>query len=140
MVVTSKVDGSPRTVDLQPQNRHLILQTHHVPCPFRLADRVPQDMRKTVTYTWNGYNSVPIREEDRHITTLITTRARGRYRYKDAPHGFMASGDACNQRLDAIISSFNDKVKCVDDIEAAFSQACDWLDLCARNALWHLIL
>ncbi|CAC5357495.1 unnamed protein product [Mytilus coruscus] len=47
MVVTSKADGTPRrTADLQPQNRHSVRQTHHVPSPFHLADRVPQGMKK----------------------------------------------------------------------------------------------
>lgn len=141
MVVTGKADGTPRrTVDLQPQNRHSVRQTHHVPTPFHLADRVPQGMKKTVTDAWNGYHSVPIREDDRHITTFITPW--GRYRYKVAPQGFLASGDAYNQRFDAIISDFPNKVKCVDDtcmwaasIEAAFFQACEWLDLCARNGI-----
>ncbi|VDI84109.1 Hypothetical predicted protein [Mytilus galloprovincialis] len=92
MVVTSKADGTPRrTVDLQPQNRHSVRQTHHVPSPFHLADRVPQGMKKTVTDAWNGYHSVPIREEDRHFTTFIT------------PWGAL--------------------------------QACEWLDLCARNGI-----
>ena len=141
MVVTAKADGTPRrTVDLQPQNRHSVRQTHHVPSPFHLADRVPQNTKKTVTDAWNGYHSVPICEEDRHITTFITPW--GRYRYKVAPQGFLASGDAYNQRFDAIIANFGNKVKCVDDtcmwadsIESAFSQACEWLDLCARNGI-----
>ena len=141
MVVTGKADGTPRrTVDLQPQNEHSVRQTHHVPSPFHLADRVPQDTKKTVTDAWNGYHSVPICEEDRHVTTFITPW--GRYRYKVAPQGFMASGDAYNQRFDAIISDFKNKVKCVDDtcmwaisIETPFFQACEWLDLCARNGI-----
>ena len=126
MVVTCKADGTPsRTIDLQPQNTHSVRQTHHVPSPFHLADRVPQHTKKTVTDAWNGYHSVPIYEEDRHITTFITPW--GRYRYKVAPQGFVASGDAYNQRFDAIILDFKNKVKCVDDtcmwedsIEAAF--------------------
>ena len=141
MVVAAKADGSPRrTVDLQPQNRHSVRQTHHVPSPFHLADRIPQNTKKTVTDAWNGYHSVPIREEDRHITTFITPW--GRYRYKVAPQGFLASGDAYNHRFDAIIAEFQNKVKCVDDtcmwtdsIEAAFYQTCQWLDLCARNGI-----
>ena len=69
MVVTSKSDGSARqTVDLQPLNRCSVRQTHHVPTPFHLADRVPQHTKKTVTDAWNGYHSAPIREEDRHFT------------------------------------------------------------------------
>lgn len=141
MVVTSKADGTPRrTVDLQPLNRCSVRQTHHVPSPFHLADRVPQGTKKTVTDAWNGYHSVPIREEDRHFTTFITPW--GRYRYKVAPQGFLASGDAYNQRSDAIFANFRNKVKCVDDtcmwensIEAAFFQACEWLDMCARNGI-----
>ena len=141
MVVTAKSDGSPRrTVDLQPQNRHSVRQTHHVQSPFHLAGQVPQRTIKTVTDAWNGYHSVPIREEDRHITTFITPW--GRYRYKVAPQGFLASGDAYNQRFDALISNFADKVKCVDDtcmwadsIESSFFQACNWLDLCAKSGI-----
>ena len=141
MVVTSKSDGTPRrTVDLQPLNRCSVRQTHHVPTPFHLADRVPQHTKKTVTDAWNGYHSVPIREEDRHYTTFITPW--GRYRYKVAPQGFLASGDAYTQRFDAIIADFENKVKCVDDtcmwadsIQDAFFQACRWFDMCARNGI-----
>ena len=141
MVVTSKSDGTPRrTVDLQPQNRHAVRQTHHVPTPFHLADRVPQQTKKTVTDAWNGYHSVPICEEDRHVTTFITPW--GRYRYKVAPQGFLSSGDGYNLRFDAIIADFPNKVKCVDDtcmwatsIEDAFFQTCQWLDLCGRNGI-----
>ena len=47
MVVTGRADGTPRrTVDLQPQNKHSVRQTHHIPSPFHLADRVPQDTKK----------------------------------------------------------------------------------------------
>ena len=141
MVVTSKADGTPRrTVDLQPLNKCSVRQTHHVPSPFHLADQVPQNTKKTVTDAWNGYHSVPLREEDRHFTTFITPW--GRYRYKVAPQGFLASGDAYNHRFHAIISDFANKVKCVDDtcmweksVEAAFIQTCQWLDLCARNGI-----
>ena len=141
MVVMSKSDGTPRrTVDLQPQNKASVRQTHHVSTPFKLAELVPQNTRKTVTDAWNGYHSVPIVAEDRHITTFITPW--GRYRYKVAPQGFLASGDAYTQRFDAIIADFPDKVKCVDDtcmwagsIEDAFFQTCRWLDLCGRNGI-----
>ena len=54
----------------------------------------------------------------------------------------MASGDAYDQRFDVIISDFKNKVKCVDDtciwaisIETLFFQACEWLNLCARNGI-----
>ena len=142
-MVTCNADGTPRrTVDLQPQNtrRHSVRQTHHVPRPIHLADWVPRHTKKTVTEAWNGYHSVPICEEDRHITTFITPW--GRYRYKVAPQGFVASVDAYNQRFDAIISDFKNKVKCFNDtlmwedsFEAAFFQACAWFDLYALNGI-----
>ena len=141
MVVTAKSDGSPRrTVDLQPQNRHSVRQTQHVQSPFHLAVSVPQNTKKTVTDAWNGYHSVPIKAEDRHFTTFITPW--GRYRYKVAPQGFLASGDAYNQRFDQIIADFPNKVKCVDDtcmwassIRESFFQTCRWLELCAKNGI-----
>ncbi|CAC5357528.1 unnamed protein product [Mytilus coruscus] len=127
MVVTSKADGTPRrTVDLQPQNRHSVRQTHHVPSPFHLADRVPQGMKKTVTDAWNGYHSVPIREEDRHFDIHHTM---GALQVQGCSTGIHGSGGAYNQRFDAIISNFNDKVKCVDDT------SCEWLDLLCSNGI-----
>ena len=141
MVVTSKADGTPRrTVDLQPQNKQSVRQTHHTSTPFKLAEQIPQGTKKTVTDAWNGYHSVPLCEEDRHIATFITPW--GRYRYKVAPQGFLASGDGYTQRFDSIIAEFKNKVKCVDDtcmwesdIKEAFFQSCQWLDLCARNGI-----
>ena len=141
MVVTSKADGTPRrTVDLQPQNKQSVRQTHHTSTPFKLAEQVPKGTKKSVTDAWNGYHSVPLCKEDRHITTFITPW--GRYRYKVAPQGFLASGDGYTQRFDAIISDFENKVKCVDDtlmwekgVEEAFHQTCRWLDLCGKNGI-----
>ena len=141
MVVTSKADGTPRrTVDLQPLNKQSVRQTHHTSTPFKLAEQIPQGTKKTVTDAWNGYHSVPLCEEDRHLTTFITPW--GRYRYKVAPQGFLASGDGYTQRFDSIISNFENKVKCVDDTcmwakntEEAFFQTCQWLDLCATHGI-----
>ena len=141
MVVTSKADGTPRrTVDLQPQNKQSVRQTHHTSTPFKLAEQIPKGTKKSVTDAWNGYHSVPLCEEDRHITTFITPW--GRYRYKVAPQGFLASGDGYTQRFDSIIADFKNKVKCIDDtlmwekgIEEAFFQNCQWLDLCGQNGI-----
>ena len=141
MVIAAKADGKPRrTVDFQHLNRHSVRQTHHVQTPFHLADRVPQNTFKTVTDAWNGYHSVPIHPEDRDPTTFITPW--GRYRYRVAPQGFLASGDVYNQKFDAIIAEFPNKVKCVDDtlmwsssIQDAFFQLCKWCDLTYRGGI-----
>ena len=141
MVVTAKADGAPRrTVDLQHVNRNSVRQTHHVESPFHLADKVPQGSLKTVTDAWNGFHSMLMYSDDRHITTFITPW--GRYRYRVAPQGFLASGDAYNQRFDEIISNFPDKVKCVDDtlmwtfsIKDAFFQLCRWCELTYRGGI-----
>ena len=141
MVVTPKANGSPRrTVDLQPLNKSSVRQTHHTQSPFHLAEQIPQKSWKTVTDAWNGYHSVELEEADRHFTTFITPW--GRYRYKVSPQGFLASGDGYTQRFDAIIATFPNKVKCVDDtcmwsnsIQEAFIQTCQWLDICARNGI-----
>ena len=80
MVVTRKHDGSPRrTVDLSPLNKFCLRETFATESLFRLTRRIPGDTWKTVTDTWNGYHSVPLRVSDRHLTTFITPFGRWRY-------------------------------------------------------------
>ena len=118
MVVTAKKDGRPRrTVDLQALNRHAKRETHHTSSPFHQARSVPPGVKKTVCDAWNGYHSVPLHPDDRHLTTFITPW--GRYRYCVAPQGYLASGDGYTRRYDEILAdgrvSHNNYTKCVDD-------------------------
>ena len=130
MVVTRKHDGTPRrTVDLSPLNRYCRREPHSGESPFLLARRVPGGTWKTVSDAWNGYHSVPLRGSDRHLTTFITPF--GRYRYKRAPQGFLASGDGYNRRFEAILSEFQRKERCVDD--------CVFYDTELENHWWRAI-
>ena len=114
MVIARKSDGSPRrTVDLSPLNAHCQRETHYVKPPFQQAKEVPSNTWKSVTDAWNGFHSVPLRPEDQHFTTFITPW--GRYRYKVAPQGFLASGDGYARRYDELIADVQRKSKCVDD-------------------------
>ena len=141
MVVCAKKNGTPRhTVDFQALNVHATRETHHTPSPFLQARSVPAGKKKTVFDAWNGYHSVPICEEDRHLTTFITPW--GRYRYMTAPQGYIASGDGYTRRYDEIVADIPDKTKCVDDallwadtLEESFHQAARWLDVCGRNGI-----
>lgn len=83
---------------------------------------------------------MPIHEEDRHLTTFITPW--GRYRYKTAPQGYIASGDGYTRRYDEIVAEIPNKTKCVDDVllwsdtlEQSFFQAIEWLDICGRHGI-----
>ncbi|XP_071478837.1 uncharacterized protein [Diadema antillarum] len=141
MVVCAKKDGKPRrTVDLQALNAHATRETHHTPSPFIQARSVHHGKKKTVLDAWNGYHSVPLCPEDRHLTTFITPW--GRYRYKTAPQGYIASGDGYTRRYDEIVSSIHNRTKCVDDVllwadtlRDSFFQAVEWLDICGRNGI-----
>ena len=141
MVVVPKKSGKPRrTVDLQPLNKYAVRETHHTESPFHQARTVPPHTVKTVMDAWNGYHSIPLHEDDRHMTTFITTK--GRYRYRVAPQGYLASGDGYTCRFDEIIMDFPQKTKCVDDtllwtnsIEEAFFNTVKFLDLCGRNGI-----
>ena len=141
MVICAKKNGKPRrTVDFQPLNKFAARETHHTPSPFHQARSVPCNKKKTVLDAWNGYHSVPIREEDRHFTTFITPW--GRYRYKTTPQGYIASGDGYTKRYDAIVAHIKNKTKCIDDtllwadnIEESFMQTVQWLDICGRNGI-----
>ena len=141
MITVAKKDGSPRrTIDLQALNDASVRQTHHTPSPFHQAMAVPHGTRKTVADAWNGYHSLELRDEDKHVTTFITPW--GRFRYRSALQGFLASGDAYTRRFDEIISNVKNKTKCIDDvllweedIEKAFFQTCDFLTLCGENGI-----
>ncbi len=141
MVICPKKSGKPRrTVDLQPLNRHAVRETHHTQSPFHQARSVPPNTYKTVFDAWNGYHSIALHEDDRHLTTFITPW--GRYRYCVAPQGYIASGDGYTRRFDEIVSDIPRKTKCVDDallysndIEQAFFHAVEWLDTCGRNGV-----
>ena len=141
MVVCPKKSGKPRrTVDLQPLNRHATRETHHTQSPFHQARKVPPHTHKTVFDAWNGYHSIALDEQDRHLTTFITPW--GRYRYLVAPQGYISSGDGYSRRFDEIVADFPKKTKCIDDtlmwsdsIEDAFYQAIEWLDICGKNGI-----
>ena len=84
MVICAKKNGKPRrTVDFQALNIHATRETHHTQSPFHQAHSVPCNTKKTVLDCWNGYHSVPLHPDDRHLTTFITPW--GRYHYKTAP-------------------------------------------------------
>ena len=73
MVIRAKKDGKPRrTVDMQSLNTNATRETHHTQSPFHQARSVPAGMKKTVFDAWNGYHSVALHPDDRHLTTFIT--------------------------------------------------------------------
>lgn len=141
MVVVAKKSGKPRrTVDLQPLNKYAVRETHHTESPFHQARGVPPHTFKSIFDCWNGYHSIALHEDDRHLTTFITPK--GRFRYRVAPQGYIASGDGYTRRFDEIVMDFPQITKCVDDsllwsnsMEEAFFQAVQWLDLCGRNGI-----
>jgi hypothetical protein len=141
MVLARKADGTPRrTVDLSPLNAHCLRETHHIQPPFQQAKAVPPHTWKSVTDAWNGFHSVPLRSEDRQFTTFITPW--GRYRYKVAPQGFLASGDGYARRFDEIIADIERKAKCVDDtimwdaiLEEHWWRMINFLELLGKNGV-----
>ena len=141
MVVCAKKNGKPRrTVDFQALNVHAARETHHTQSPFHQARSIPSGKKKTVFDCWNGYHSIPLHEEDRHLTTFITPW--GRYRYKTAPQGYIASGDGYSRRFDELVSHIPNKTKCIDDtllwsdnLTESFFQAVAWLDLCGHHGI-----
>ena len=135
-----KPDGSPRrVVDFQAL-KHCLRDTHHTVPPFQQARVIPPSTYKSVTDAWNGYHSVPVCVEDRHLLTFITEF--GRYRYCVAPQGYMASGDGYTHRYDSIITDIPRKTKCVDDtalwdtsLKEHWWRMIDFLELVGRKGI-----
>ena len=141
MIPVAKDDGSPRrTIDLQALNSASVRQTHHTPSPFHQAMSVPHNTVKSVYDAWNGYNSLAVRDEDRHYTTFITPW--GRYRYCVAPQGHLVSGDGYTERYDIITQSFPNYKRIVDDtclyheeLEDHILEVCRYLSLTASHEI-----
>ena len=113
MVICRKHNGDPRrTVDMHKLNNVSVRQCHPTQSPLQQAMTVPHNTKKSVLDAWNGYHSVRIREEDRHLTTFYTKS--GRYRYRSAPQGFQASGDAYTHRY-KITMGVKDVKRVIDD-------------------------
>ena len=141
MVVAHKKDGTPRrTVDLQNLKNVTMRETHFTRTPFSIVSSIPVNTQKTVLDAWNGYHSLPLSASARNATTFITEW--GRYRYKRAPMGHHASGDAYTRRFDDITQDFERVSRCVDDsllwdetIEDAFWHTYDYLKHCSDNGI-----
>ena len=56
---------------------------------------------------------MPLRKEDRQLTTFITPY--GRYRYRRNPQGFVGAEDGYNRRFDEVLADFLRKERCVHD-------------------------
>ena len=141
MVICRKHNGDPRrTVDMQKLNDVSVRQCHPTQSPLQQAMTVPHNTKKSVLDAWNGYHSVAIREEDRHLTTFYTKW--GRYRYRCAPQGYQASGDAYTHRYDKITMGVKDVKRVIDDtllyatdLEGAFRQVAEYLTLVGNNGI-----
>ena len=79
-------------------------------------------------------------DESKAQTTFLT--AWGRYRYRTAPQGFLAAGDAYTARYDSIIAGFNNVKKCIDDsilwaenLEQIFHHTCSYISHCASAGI-----
>ena len=141
MHVVSKPNGKPRrTVDFRHLNQHCKREDEHVVSPFKQARLIPGSVYKTKTDAWNGYHSCPLAEEDRDYTVFNTEW--GRYRYCVAPQGFLASGDAYNQRFGRVLDRTERKTRCVDDVAmwdkdlaVHWWRVMEYLDLVAKNGI-----
>ena len=114
MVICRKYNGDQqRTTNLQPLNSASIRQCHPTAPPLQQATTVPHKQKKSVLDCWNGYHSVSIREEDRHLTMFATPW--GRYRYKTAPQWYNTSGDAYTHCYDMVVMGVKNMRRVIDD-------------------------
>ena len=112
----------------------------NVVMPFHQARSIPHGTKKTIFDALNGYHSVPLHVDDRHLTTFITPW--GHYCHCTAPQGYITSGDGYTRCYDDIVAENPQKTMCVDDsllwsnsIKESFWQAVNWLAICSSNSI-----
>ena len=92
-VYTAKANGEPRrTVDYIPLNRWVKRDAYATESPFHVVRRIPGQSWKTVTDAWNGYHSIPLHPNSRHLTTF--SYMKGKFRYTRTLQGASFAGDA----------------------------------------------
>ena len=141
MVCVAKKNGKPRrTVDLKHLNDACARQTNPVKSPFHQAISVPPGTWRTCLDAWNGFHSIPLEEDQRHLCTFVTEW--GKYRYKSLPQGFLAATDGYTERYDFITKDISRMERCVDDtvlwdttIEENFHSTCRYLSICASAGI-----
>ena len=133
MVTAAKKDGKPRrVVDLRSLNKHAVRQTHLVEGTILQASRVTPHSWMTIMDAWNGYHSIPMAKEDRHLTTFLMPF--GHLRYCVLPQGYRAAVDAYTDRYDQVTKDFpHPFTHCVNDclpwktsIEDMFIMVCKY--------------
>ena len=73
MHIIAKKTGKPRrVVDFQILSQAFLRQTHPTKAPLLQCQSVQPYNTKTILDAWNGYPSMSLQEEDRHLTTIIT--------------------------------------------------------------------
>ena len=78
----------------------------------------------------------------RTVTSCASLPPWGRYRYRVAPQGYLASGDAYTHRFSEITSDIKNKRTIVDDtvlwndnLATNFTDVCKMLDICHTAGL-----
>ena len=125
---------------MQPLNDASLRQIHHTKPAFQQAMDIPKNQYKCVLDAWNGFHSVKIADQGRHLTTFITEW--GRLRYRTAPQGYLASRDAYTFRFDKVTENVKNVHRNVDDsilhqntVEDIFLATAKYLELLGNNGI-----
>ena len=111
------VSGCRLTVDFTRLNKFVKRPVHPVRSTHDAVASIGTNARFfTKLDAKAGYHQVPIREQDRDLTTFITPW--GRFRFRRAAMGLVSSGDVYNQRGDQVLGDVPQTVKVVDDVMA----------------------
>ena len=139
-----KPDGDiRRVIDLSPLNKHCQREVHGMQSPFELAKGIPANTWRTVTDAWNGYHSIELHEDDRHLTAFLGPTGK-LYQYCVAPQGYASSGDGYNRRCEELFTPFERLRRCVDDtllydpptsLAEHWWRVIDFLECCANNGI-----
>ena len=127
------VSGCRLTVDFTRLNKFVKRPVHPVRSTHDAVASIGTEARFfTKLDAKAGYHQIPIREEDKDLTTFITPW--GRFRFRRAAMGLVSSGDVYNQRGDQALGDVPRTCKVVDDVMAWDSDYNDHL-----RHVWNIL-
>ena len=115
VVVAKKADGSKRIcIDFRKLNKVSVFDAEPMPDPEEIFAKIGQSKYFTKVDLCKGYWQIPIRDEDKDLTSFVTPD--GLFRFKVMPFGLSNAAATFNRMMRVLLRDLKDTDSFIDDI------------------------
>ena len=115
IVVAKKSDGSNRIcIDFRKLNKVTVFDAEPMPDPEEIFAKIGQSKFFTKVDLCKGYWQIPMRDEDKDLTSFVTPD--GLFRFKVMPFGMSNAAATFNRMMRVLLKDLKDTDSFIDDI------------------------